>query len=382
MAKAVVHHIILFSKCVCKYKTNNRDKKGPDGPSVGRYKEIQHVNKQTPINERKFYMNNNKFNEEENNGVVRKRVMEKISDHKKSVAGIITGVMLVMMLTFLTSSNAFGPASDAVNYERNLNTFEVSYSSSVTTITTSTIKKSSTTTASSLTSTTKTTNKSTTSTVEETTVTSQPETTGVSDDVETTAVEEVETIVDEVIVESNNDTTEPTSEYIVYKPSTHYVHKNTCRWFTSDCQEITSTEGIECRKCSECNPDIEIMNAYVPPAPQGSLAYITDAERIMLCNVVAGEYGSDWVSLYDKACVVAVVMNRYYDGGWQGYGRANTISNVLTAPGQFVGYYAANGYNSLVTQSCIDAVEYYFNHQSEFPHYLSFYGDGRMNHFS
>jgi len=330
-------------------------------------------------------MNNNKFNEEKNNGVVRKRVIEKIGDHKKSIAGVITGVMLVMMLTFLTSSNTFGPASDAADDRSQLNIVNVSYSSSVTAITTSTIKMSSTT-SSSLTSTTsnKSTSNSTTSTDGKTTVASQSETTGVTE-VEETIVEEVEAAVDNA-VESNNDTTEPTSEYIVYKPSTHYVHKNTCRWFNSDCQEITSTEGIECRKCSECNPDIEIITPYNPPQPQpaasgSALDCITETEYIYLCNTVAREYGSDWVSVYDKACVVAVVMNRVRDGGWSN-GNPSTIYNVITAPCQFNPSYCTDYYQSCVTQSCKDAVDYYFAHQSEFPHYTSFWGDGRSNHFS
>lgn len=113
-----------------------------------------------------------------------------------------------------------------------------------------------------------------------------------------------------------------------------------------------------------------------------SLNYITEAERVMLCNVVGGEYGSDWISIYDKACVVACIMNRYYDGGWQGYGRENTIYNVITAPGQFEGYYGNTYYNANVTESCINAVEYYFENQSSFPHYTSFYGDGIRNYFS
>lgn len=113
-----------------------------------------------------------------------------------------------------------------------------------------------------------------------------------------------------------------------------------------------------------------------------SLNYITESERVMLCNVVGGEYGSDWISIYDKACVVACVMNRYYDGGWQGYGRENTIYNVITAPGQFEGYYGNTYYNANVTESCINAVEYYFENQSSFPHYTSFYGDGIRNYFS
>ena len=56
-------------------------------------------------------------------------------------------------------------------------------------------------------------------------------------------------------------------EYVVFKPSTHYIHKSTCHWVDSTCYEITDTKEIECRKCSECNPEIEIINNYVEPTP-------------------------------------------------------------------------------------------------------------------
>lgn len=180
---------------------------------------------------------------------------------------------------------------------------------------------------------------------------------------------------------------------VVYKPSTKYIHKSTCRWNDNSCYEITTTEDIDARKCPECNPDMAVINEYIPPVDithtvtdnntteLTSLNYITEAERIMLCNVVAGEYGSDCISQYDKACIVACVMNRYYDGGWQGSGMDNTIYNVITAPGQFASYYANSSYNSNVTDSCISAVEYYFENQSSFPHYTSFYGDGTRNYF-
>lgn len=198
--------------------------------------------------------------------------------------------------------------------------------------------------------------------------------------------EATDTTKAEVIKETT--TTEPVREFVVYKPSTHYVHRNTCRWYDKTCEEIESTEGLECRKCSECKPDIEVITEYVPPTPtvntdeHYSLNFITEDERIYLCNVVGSEYGSDWVSLYDKACVVATVMNRYYDGGWQGYGRENTIYNVITNPNQFDSAYAVNYYRWNVTQSCIQAVDYYFENQSTFPHYTSFWGDGTRNHFS
>ena len=114
---------------------------------------------------------------------------------------------------------------------------------------------------------------------------------------------------------------------------------------------------------------------------------VTETDLIMLANVVGGEYGSDWVPIYDKACIVATIMNRYYDGGWQGCDydgslRENTIYNIITAPGQYDPYYANYTYNWNVTQSCIDAVDYYFNNQELFPHITSFYGDGTYNYFS
>lgn len=222
------------------------------------------------------------------------------------------------------------------------------------------------------------------------TVTTTAETTAASTTESTekslVTTEATDTTKAEVIKETT--TTEPVREFVVYKPSTHYVHRNTCRWYDKTCEEIESTEGLECRKCSECKPDIEVITEYVPPTPtvntdeHYSLNFITEDERVYLCNVVGSEYGSDWVSLYDKACVVATVMNRYYDGGWQGYGRENTIYNVITAPGQYNPNYAVNYYRWNVTQSCIQAVDYYFENQSTFPHYTSFWGDGTRNHFS
>ena len=199
----------------------------------------------------------------------------------------------------------------------------------------------------------------------------------------TSKAEETTTVTTEPIVEEEDNT----GEYIVYKPSTHYVHRSTCHWFNSECVPITSTEGLEARICTECNPDIEIVTQYEEPQPVAnnsgytSLNYITDTERIYLCNTVGAEYGSDWVPLYDKACVVATVMNRVHDGGWSD-GLPSTIYNVLTARYQFNPAYAVGYYRKNVTQSCIDAVEYYFEHMDQFPHYTSFWGDGTYNHFS
>lgn len=217
-------------------------------------------------------------------------------------------------------------------------------------------------------------------TTENTTVVESTTTETTTESIEATTTT-VATTVEETTTTTTSEPEVGNREFTVYKPSTHYVHRNTCHWCTDECYEITSTEGLEARYCTECNPDIEIVTAYQVPTPTlTSLQYVTEEERIYLCNTVAYEYGSDWVPLYDKACVVATVMNRVRDGGWTN-GLPSTVYNVLTAPYQYNPVYATPYYSYNVTQSCIDAVEYYFEHQSDFPHYTSFWGDGRYNYF-
>ena len=107
---------------------------------------------------------------------------------------------------------------------------------------------------------------------------------------------------------------------------------------------------------------------------------ITEDERILLCNLVGREYGQDYISTYEKAKVVAVVMNRVRAGSAAGF--ADTIYGVLTQPYQFSGYYVCYEYTWQVTDSVIEAVDYYFNHTDEFSStILYFYGDGYYNYF-
>ena len=330
-------------------------------------------------------MNKTNLNEDKN---IRNNVKKNIWC-RKNIIGIITGIILTFMMISLTSANPFNSTTDAT--ENDINVVKLAEETPMTTATVITTKKTTslTTTIKSVTTTrTKTTTTTLTSTTTKDTTTTnvivnQSGTSEVNDN-ETAVVTETTVSVEDV--SNNNDTSEPTPEYIVYKPSTHYVHRSTCRWVNSECQEITSTENIECRKCSECNPDIDIINEYnqpqVQPVSGGSaLDYVSYNEYVYLCNTVGREYGSDCVPIYDKACVVAVVMNRVRDGGWSN-GNPSTIYNVITAPYQFNPDYCTNYFQSCVTQSCKDAVDYYFSHQSEFPHYTSFCGDGRYNYFS
>ena len=115
-----------------------------------------------------------------------------------------------------------------------------------------------------------TTNTPTTTKDTTTTTTNTPTTTSTAVESTTTVVETTVATVETVVattVETQPAKSEPVREYVVYKPSTHYIHKNTCRWCNSECYEISSTEGLEARKCTECNPDMEIVTPYVAPIP-------------------------------------------------------------------------------------------------------------------
>ena len=143
---------------------------------------------------------------------------------------------------------------------------------------------------------------------------------------------------------------------------------------------VTTTEMIVWENIAP----IETQTYYVEPVEteyiatplSDSNAPITDYERTLLRNVVAREYGSDWVSIPEKAKVVSVVMNRVNNPKYP-----NTIEGVLTQPDQFSGYYACNYEWSNVTDSVREAVDYYFEHQDEFDNCLGFWGDGQVNHF-
>lgn len=109
----------------------------------------------------------------------------------------------------------------------------------------------------------------------------------------------------EPIVEEVVETT-PVREYVVYKPSTHYVHRNTCRWYDNTCYEITSTEGLETRKCSECNPDIEIVTEYVEQVP----VVETPVETVSI-----GDYTMSYVKYFSRGTYYPVAGTIYGGSG-------------------------------------------------------------------
>lgn len=187
-------------------------------------------------------------------------------------------------------------------------------------------------------------------------------------------------------VEMTAQTSSITKEKFYFKPNTHYVHKASCHWCNEDLganetlEEIEDTNGIECRKCSECNPDLEIVNEYVEPVSNVTTSGVSEYDYALLCKIVASEYGG-MADTYERAKIVAAVMNMVNDSRWP-----NTIEGVLDqscAPWGFNKYAEYYCGGSIHYSAMSDAVDYYFNNSSTFAGWTcnQWWGDGQYNHF-
>lgn len=159
----------------------------------------------------------------------------------------------------------------------------------------------------------------------------------------------------------------PTEDETYYEPAT-------------DAEIVTEpdTEAVT-NDYSEPATEPATEDVFVPNTPASSLP-ISDSDFILLCNVVAHEAGSQWISSYEKAYVAEVVMNRVYSPLYP-----NTVYGVLTQPYQFSGngaYVNLGTYSSYVTEAVKEAVRLYFSEPESFTQgYMSFYGDGVRNYF-
>lgn len=164
---------------------------------------------------------------------------------------------------------------------------------------------------------------------------------------------------------------EPESEpEIAEEPAEEYPEED------NGAEEVTDVPEEEAP--AEQTP--EVTEPAPEPESNGRVIQVTDAEYIWLCNVVGHEYGANWISEYEKAKVVEVIMNRVNDPRFP-----NTIWGVLTQPYQFSGLewtLYLGTYSYQVTDSVKAAVDLYLEHPEQFQHgYLGFWGDGRANHF-
>ena len=168
------------------------------------------------------------------------------------------------------------------------------------------------------------------------------------------------------------------------KPATTTTIKTTTTTTTTTTAATTTTVAT-----TEAEPETTTTYVEVETEPvvtdvevveDGWDLPITEEEYVLLCNAVANEAGCSWISEFDKACVVEVIMNRVNSPRF-----SNTIYGVLTEPYQFSGcwgYVNLGTYSKYVTQSVKDAVTLYFTEPESFTHgYLGFWGDGYSNHF-
>lgn len=189
----------------------------------------------------------------------------------------------------------------------------------------------------------------------------------------TTEISEVsDNITDIVTTELNCELEYTTLEPYMYIEN-NYETETTCMYEMYEPEVIYESEEI----VIEENYDIE-YSEYNGETTSDN--YLTDYEYIMLCNAVAYEAGSDWIPTSEKAKVAEVIMNRVASPDFP-----NTIYDVLTQEGQFVGvwsYVTLTDYSYKVTEDVKSAVNMalesgYINHG-----YLFFEGDGTQNYFT
>lgn len=156
---------------------------------------------------------------------------------------------------------------------------------------------------------------------------------------------------------------EPIEEYLVYKPSTKYVHRSSCRWNSGDAIVITDTNDIVARKCTECNPDIEIVNEYIEPEipDQTCSVCLSDSDKYYLAIMITHECSSRAGAEHNAHSVAAMV------------NRGGTIYNTISSSccpwwGRGHGSWCMdNGCtNGLDTSYAYEAIDYYLNNSNSY----------------
>lgn len=179
--------------------------------------------------------------------------------------------------------------------------------------------------------------------------------------------------LDEPVTENNGDNN--ASELVVTTIEVTAAATTTKETTTTTTTTTADNDVTVTTSAASTEPDVPVD----APNGDGSLP-ISESDFILLCNVVGHEAGSNWISEYDKACVVEVIMNRVNSSLYP-----NSIIGVLSQPYQFADYqsYSYLGtYSGYVTESVKNAVRLYFSNTEQFSHgYLSFWGDGIKNYF-
>lgn len=200
-----------------------------------------------------------------------------------------------------------------------------------------------------------------------------PETTTTTTEETTTSTTSVTTTTETTSVTTTTTETETTTVSTTTETSTV---KTTSTTVSTTKKKKTTTKTTATVAANASPESSTVTTATEVSSGKYNGLPITQSEFIMLANLVAHEYGANWVPTKEKAKVVMTVMNRVRSSKFP-----NTVKKVILQKNQYC-WVPDSYYWKRTTQGCKDAVTYYFNHQSEFSTKLySFWGDGQKNHF-
>lgn len=216
---------------------------------------------------------------------------------------------------------------------------------------------------------------STTIEVETTTKAIDETTTQAIDETITTTQTIYETTKAIEAIPETTTTTVVMETYVVHKPSTHYIHMNTCRWAASDeVQRIENTEGIEARRCSECNPSMEIITEYIEPVPEvieptGSMTYVKNFTRGTYYAYGGQRIGGSQRQLIDcsigDGTVKGSIASSYLYGnyGYNYNGKRTMVYLEIENYSQMNGYYYLDDCDA----GNSNVIDFYFLYESNCP---------------
>lgn len=211
-------------------------------------------------------------------------------------------------------------------------------------------------------------NTTTVNTSETTTEITTEETTEIVTDVpvievvpETEAPKAEEVVDTEAPVEVQPVETEKQEEYLVYKESTHYIHKNTCRWNKSDAYRVDDVAGLEARLCSECNPVCEGYVEYSEPIKETPGEYVGEFQATYYTAWI-GACGGSGRSLIDcsygsdvKGSIASSTLYNLY--GYNRNGRTTVYIECDSCPELSGNYYLDDSTASWVTYT----IDFYYD---------------------
>lgn len=136
---------------------------------------------------------------------------------------------------------------------------------------------------------------------------------------------------------------------------------------------LIETEIVEAeQEPEEIIPTEEVFVEEVPSALP-----LSEQDYILIANVVSHEAGSSWISTYERAQIVAAIMNRVADSRFP-----DTVDGVVHQPGQMFDVpYERIDYSGIGYEPIDEAIALYFSSPSDYGSINCWCGNGTNNYF-